>query len=184
MNFCMIKKVLLVITITISYTDYASGIWLRDCFKLTINSKMDNDVRISRHKVIVKISWRCFVSFVKFSDLYKFHVNIISGSGVMAIFFYKGLTWNPENGITPVWVLTNIWRLGGVRDTRLGTNVSDKKILNAAKCQGYNFYRFWDIKVGLSRLRECLPNWSFRQPCLKKYHHLFVWCLKLKINKS
>ena len=38
------------------------------------------------------------------------------------------------------------------------------------------------IKVGLSRLRKFLPNQIFPQPCSKKYHHLFVWCLKLKIN--
>ena len=31
-----------------------------------------------------------------FSYRSKFHVNIITGSGVMIIFFYKGLTRNPE----------------------------------------------------------------------------------------
>ena len=40
--------------------------------------------------------WRCFVSLVKFSYWSKFHVNIITGSGVMIIYFYKGLTRNPE----------------------------------------------------------------------------------------
>ena len=34
----------------------------------------------------------------------------------------------------------------GVRDTRFGKNVSNKMLLNAAKCQGYSFYRFWVIK--------------------------------------
>ena len=24
---------------------------------------------------------------------------------------------------------------------------------------------------------------NFPHPCLKKYHHLFVWCLKMKINE-
>ena len=37
-----------------------------------------------------------FVFFVKFSYCSKFHVNIIPGSGVMTILFYKGLTRNPE----------------------------------------------------------------------------------------
>ena len=32
-----------------------------------------------------------FVSLVKFSYWFKFHVNIITGSGVMTIFFHKGL---------------------------------------------------------------------------------------------
>ena len=39
---------------------------------------------------------------------FKFH--IITGSGVITIFFYKGLTRNPEIGNTPVWVLPNICR--------------------------------------------------------------------------
>ena len=76
----------------------------------------------------------------------KFHVNIITGSRFMLIFFYKGLTTNPEIGSTPVWVSPNIWRLGRVRDTKFGINVSNKMLLNAAKCPGYSFYYFWFIK--------------------------------------
>ena len=90
--------------------------------------------------------WRCFVSLIKFSCWSKFHVNIITGSGVMTIFFYKGLTRNTEIGNTPVWVLPNIRRLGQVRDTEFGRNVYNKILLNDAKCQGYSFYRFWVIK--------------------------------------
>ena len=48
----------------------------------------------------------------------------MTGSGVMAIFVYKGLTGNSEIGTTPVWVLVNIWRLGQIRDTKLGSNVT------------------------------------------------------------
>ena len=33
-----------------------------------------------------------------------------------------------------------------VRDAKLDTNVSNKMLLNAAKCQGCSFYRFWVIK--------------------------------------
>ena len=43
-----------------------------------------------------------FVSLAKFSYWSKFHVNIITGSGVMTIFFYKGLSRNAEIGNTPV----------------------------------------------------------------------------------
>ena len=56
--------------------------------------------------------WHCFVSLVKFSYWCKFHVNIITGFVVMATFFYKALTRNPEIRNTPVWVFPNIWRLG------------------------------------------------------------------------
>ena len=34
--------------------------------------------------------WRYFVSFVKFNYWSKFHVNIVNGSGIMTISFYKG----------------------------------------------------------------------------------------------
>ena len=59
-----------------------------------------------------------FVSLVNFSYWSKFHVNIITGSGIMIIFYYKGMTRNPEIGNIPVWVLPNIWRLGGVIDIK------------------------------------------------------------------
>ena len=89
--------------------------------------------------------WCCFVSLLKFSYWSKFHVNIITGSGVMTVFFYQELTRNPKTGNTPVWNLPNIWRLWQVRDTKFGANVSNKILLKAAKCQGYSFYR-WVIK--------------------------------------
>ena len=87
-----------------------------------------------------------FFFLIKFSYWFKFHINIITGFGVVKIFFYKGLTWNPEIGNTPIWALFNMWRLGQVRDTKLGTNVSNEMLLNAAKCQGYSIYYFWVIK--------------------------------------
>ena len=64
-----------------------SGIRPPDCSKLVKNPKNDNDVIIFRHDVNVKLFWRCFVSLVKFSYWSKFHINIITGSGVMTISF-------------------------------------------------------------------------------------------------
>ena len=81
------------------------------------------------------------ISFVKFSYWPQFHVKIITGSRVKII-FYKGLTRNQKIGNTTVWVLP-VWRLGRVMDVKLGTNISDKMLLNAAKCQGFSFYQFW-----------------------------------------
>ena len=124
------------------FIDYASRIWLPDCSRLAINWKHDNDVTVCGHDVIVKVFWSCFVSLVKFSYRSKFHVNIISGSGVMTVFFFKKLTRNPEIGNTPIWDLINIWKLGRVTDTKFRTNVSNEILLNAAKCQAYNFYFF------------------------------------------
>ena len=64
----------------------------------------------------------------------------------MRIFFYKELTRNSEIRNTPVWVFPNIWILGQTSDTTFGANVSNKRLLNAAKYQGYSFYRFWVTK--------------------------------------
>ena len=66
----------------------------------------------------------------------------MTASEVMTIFIYKGLTRNPEIGNTPICGLPWIWRLSLVRDTKFGTNVSNKKLQNATECQGYKFYRF------------------------------------------
>ena len=138
----------------INFTGSASGIQLPHWSKLAINRKTENDITISWHEIIVKFFWGCFVSLVKFSYCPKFHVNIITSSGIMTNFFYKGLTRNPEIGNTPVWVLPNICRLGQVRDTKFGANVSNKILLKAAKCQGCSFYRFWVIKRKPSEERE------------------------------
>ena len=121
---------------------YASGIWLSGCSKLTINRKNDNDVTTLRK--FIKFFRPCSISLVNFSYWPKFHVNIMTG--VTKIFAYKGLTRNLEIVNTPVWVLPSILRLGQVRDTEFGPNVSNKMLLNAPKCQGYGFYRFWVIK--------------------------------------
>ena len=43
-------------------------------------------------------------------------------------------------------VLSNIWSVGQVRYPKIGTGVSYKMLLNAAKCQGYSFHLFWVIK--------------------------------------
>ena len=104
---------------------YASGICLLDCSKWAIKSENDNDIIICWHDIII-IFLTFFVSLVMFSYSSKFHVNIITGSKVMTIFSYKGLIRNPEIVNTSVWVFPNIWRLGSVRDTKFGKNVSNK----------------------------------------------------------
>ena len=106
-----------------------------------------------------QIFWLCFNSLVKFSYSPKFPVNIIASSEVMTIFFYKGLTRNPEIRNTRAWVLPNIWRLRQVKDTKFGTNVSNKMLLNAAKCQGCSFYHFGVIK-GNPKRRRRVRGWG------------------------
>ena len=123
------------------FTDYASGIRLSDCSKLVINWKNDSDATICRHDVIFQFCCYFFVSLVNFSYWSKFHLNIITGSAVLTIYFYKELTRNLEILTSSVWVLLNIRRLERVGDTKFGKDVSNKMLLNDAKCQGYSFNR-------------------------------------------
>ena len=73
----------------------------------------DNDVKIFDVAVFVLSSLVTGASFTSVSLL------VITGSGTMAVFICKGLPRNPEMGNATAWVLFNIWRLWGVRVTRL-----------------------------------------------------------------
>ena len=95
-------------------------------------------------RAVLETFYFCFQ--VTVNENISFTDNIITGSGFMITYFYKRLTTNLEIGNTPVRVLPNIWRLGRVKDTKYGTNVSNEMLLNATKCQGYSFYRFLVIK--------------------------------------
>ena len=152
----------------ITFVDSLSGIRSPDSSKLAKNLKNDNNVAIFRHDVNVNFFWHCFVSNVNFGYWSKFHVNIITGSGIMTTFFYKGLIRNPEIRNTPVWVFPNIWRLGWGMGTQFGTNVCNKMLLNAAKFQGYSFYRFWVIKENPTGEGVKLPP---TQISVKPYQH-------------
>ena len=79
-----------------------------------------------------------FVSLVKFTGLVTLTV----------IFSFIRANQKSGNRKTYVWVLPNIWRVEKVSDTKFGANGSKnpkKGLLNAGKCQGYSFYRFWVI---------------------------------------
>ena len=62
---------------------------LPDCSKLAINRKNGNDIKICWHDVIVKFFLTLFVCLLKFSYWYKFHLDIITSSGVMTIYFVR-----------------------------------------------------------------------------------------------
>ena len=116
------------------------------CFKLVINQKMAMMSKFAGNIGIFKYFWRCFVSVVKFSYWFKFHVSIITGSAVMTIFFYKGLARILEIESTPTWVLPIIWRPEWVMDTKFDIDVSKEMWLSDSKWQWYSFYRFLIIK--------------------------------------
>ena len=94
--FSVFVRLKVTINKNLSLIDYASRIGIPDCSKLATNQKNDNCVIICWLDVIVKFFWRCHVSFVTFSYWSKFHINIMTGSGVKTVFVYKGLNWSPK----------------------------------------------------------------------------------------
>ena len=89
--------------------------------------------------------WLCHVSLVKFSYGGSFMSISLLVLELRHFLFIRGLTRNPKIGNSPIWVLSIIWRLGWVRDTKFGMNVSNEKLLNAANYQDCGFYRFLEI---------------------------------------
>ena len=79
----------------------------------------------------------------------------------------------PEIGNTTVRVLPNIWRLRRVRDTKFNPSFFDEMLLNAAKCQGYSFYRFWVIK-GKPTGGKITPT-QIRVKALETIQTSFLW---------
>ena len=62
--------------------------------------------------------------------------------------------------VQELWQFLETRRLGQVTDTKFETNVSNKMLLHAAKCQSYSFYRFWVIKEKLAggKINPPLPH--------------------------
>ena len=87
--------------------------------------------------------WRRHVPFVTFIYLSKFHVSIITGSGVMTIFVYKGFYEKFRNWKPPLLSFVQYLETGAIEDTKFDINVSNEKLIDAAKCHVYIFYRFW-----------------------------------------
>ena len=93
-------------------------------------------------------------SMPNFSDLVLFFLSsLVTGPSFTSISSLVLELWKfsfirdwPEIRNNPVWVLLNIWRLGRVMDTKFGTNISNRMLLNAAKFECYSFYCFWVIK--------------------------------------
>ena len=96
--------------------------------KMTIMSQLADLILLSI------FFWRCLVSLVRFGYW--------SYSVVLVIFGYKGLSRNPETRNIPVWFLSNIWRLEKIKDAKFGTNISNKMLMNAVKCQFLPYFSY------------------------------------------
>ena len=101
------------------FSDYTSCIRFLGCSKLAINQKNNIHVTFFWYEFIFRFFWCCFVSLAKFRYWSKFHVIIITGSEVITIGIYKGLSRNPKIGNVLVSVFPKIWKLRQVRDKNL-----------------------------------------------------------------
>ena len=121
--------------------------------KLAINWKNNNNSQFA------DMTWSWFSFFFFFYIAQFLLLNLFTGSSFMTVSWLVLELWQfsfkkdwPEIrklgslSFFPVWVFTNILRLWRVRDTIVGTNISNKKLMNAEKCQGYSFHSFWVIK--------------------------------------
>ena len=129
---------------------YASGMCLLDCSKLAIKCKNDNDIIICWHDIIV-----IFFSFWLFLFLLSC---LVTGPSFMVSCQYHHWFESYDNSLLQVidqesrnryylcLSFSQYLEMESVRDTKFGKNVSSEMLLNAAKCLGYNFYRFWVIK--------------------------------------
>ena len=147
-----------------------SRIWLPDCSKLARNWKNDNEITICWHDVIINF-------FVKFSYWSKFHVNIITGSEVMTIFFYKGLTRNPETGNTPVWVfpISGDWGEYGIPNLARMSLVKCYWIPQNARVTAFTVSALLrENQQGVGRGLKLHPP-----PRLRLKHLLFFWDMRM-----
>ena len=83
--------------------------------------------------------------FCQFGYWSKFQVNIITGSWVTTNFFYKVLTRNAEIENSTICILSNIWRLGQVKDGKFGVNFSNE-----------SYWILQDVMVAVFNVSELL----------------------------
>lgn len=55
----------------------------------------------------------------------------------------RDLTRNMGTVNIPVWILSNTWRLSQVNDAKFDMNISNEKLLEAAKCHIHRSDHFW-----------------------------------------
>ena len=138
-----------------------SKIQLPDCSKLVVNWKMAMTSWFSDVTSLSKFFWRFFffVFLVKFSYWSKFHVSIITCSGVITI----SLRDSPEiwkSEIPYSEFFPNIWRLGRVRNTKFGTNVFNKMLLNPANARvtAFTISELWREHQQGDKITPLLPH--------------------------
>ena len=130
----------------INFTDYASGIQLPYCSKLSINWKNGNGVTIFQHDVIVIFDVPLFpLSNLVTCPSYISISSLVLGLWQFSVFNFLQWAQNPEIRNTPVWFLPNTWRLRRVR-------VSDLARMSLIK----NYWKLQNARVTVFIISELL----------------------------
>ena len=112
---------------------------LRIAHKFITNQKNDNDFTVCLHNFIVKFFLNCCGFLVNFSYWSKFYVNVITGSGVVTI-FYEELTRNPESwNISPKFCpISGDWGEIEIRNTTRMSLMKCYGMLQNARVTAFN----------------------------------------------
>ena len=165
------------------FIDYASRTQLPDCSKLAKNWKNENDVTVCRLDVVVKFSLHCCVTFVKFSDCSKFHVNMVTSSGVITIFIYKGDWpdfWKSE---TPPSEFCSI--SGDLDRDEFHTNVKSYWMQQNARVTAFTVFSIWCVWLHAHMPAHMQLVWSlWKIACTKFVSESYVWDIGMKKMKE
>ena len=112
--------------------DHDSGIRLPDDCKLTINRKKDNNVTICFDVAVFLLS--SLVTGPSFTSISWLVLEL------WHFLFIKDRPGIGKSEIPPSGFCQLCERLGQIKDNKFGKNVSNKKLLNTAKYQGYCFW--------------------------------------------
>ena len=106
------------------------------------------DQNCSKANTIFHILWRCRVFLVKLVTGPSFKLISLLVLQLWQFPFIRGLARNLQIRSYLIWVLSNIWKLGPVRDIKFGVNVSNKKLLNAVNARHTAFTISELLKLG------------------------------------
>ena len=130
---------------------------------------------------IVKTQWRQnLLTWRHCHFLFNFAVflfsNLVAAVGY-DIFICKGLIRNPKILNTLIRVLTSIWRERQIRNTKIGINFSNIKLLNTAKYLGSRENQ-QGVRLQIWTSYEVNDNFSeyFKSPIEKLYFKLSEGC--------
>ena len=127
--------------------------WLLHCSKLAKNQKSDNDITICWHEYHRHFFFFFFnVFLVKFNYRSKFHAKSLLVLELWQFLFIRDWLEIQKLEMLPSEFspITGDWGNLGIPNLTQMKNVSNKKLLKAAKCQSYYYVK--TIRIGVGKI--------------------------------